>query len=762
MKKKNALKVVLLSLVSLVLLLVLVVLFWLGPTVKVIAEGIGSKALGTPVIIEYLSINPRNGTIDLHGFQIGTHEGFSRTNTWELANFHVAIDMRSLFSDTIVIHEIQIDGPHFTYEQNQATDNISELIRSIQAFADIDPDEPKKKKEQRVPDDAPEKKPKKVVVERLEINDLQMHLANTTDPQLDIQFGVEQFSLSLTNGVVQLKQLTLSDPGLLSTPNVFELEAIVVQLDPASIYSDRLVIEDIQVVKPHAFLERNVDTDTVAEFMRLAQTFIDKIGRLSDPEPSSRDLPVPSEAEGESNAEASDTPTEPPPFELHNLFVDDIQLNLLDTTRTNAAHETRTLAAIGGISVRLLDGRIQIKDITIPNPAGFHATNLLHLAGIAITLAPESVFSGQVVINEVFVDSPEINLEQTEATGNVAELQKSLMGFVPPTPETPAPEPEKLPETVATNAPVPLAEQPVILETLIVTNLAVNAILLPPGTTTTNEPATGLLDRVGLNKLNPITYVKKTGTNEMAATEASEIALLAFDLLSIEPLKGTVGISNLRIGNPQGFANEHLVKLQQFKLCLDPDSLLTDTLLIKEIHIEKPRVAYERKITTDNIKTFQQTIEAAFAQREEAMDKAEEQHDVEADVEQKVIIEHLLVQNGIVRAKISALPTAPIPLPTIEMKDVGKKEGGASLGEASSKIFSAFYDSIIGVVANTTGIAGDALKGAGSLTLDTLGNITESIGGLVGKDGKVKTETPEESEPKKKKPRSKRRRIFRR
>jgi len=759
-KKKRLLKIVLAILAALLLLLALVVLFWLGPTAKSIAEGIGSKALGTPVAIEYLSINPRNGTIDLHGFQIGTHEGFNRTNTWELANFHVAVDMRSLFSNTIVIHEIQIDGPRFTYEQNQATDNISELIQSIQAFAGIDPDEPKKKKAQPAPDAAPAKESKKVVVERLEINDLQMHLANTADPQLDIQLGVKQFSLSLTNGVVQLKQLTLSDPGLLSTPNVFEIKAIDVQLDPTSIYSDRVVIEDIQVVKPHAFLERNADTDTVAEFMRLAQTFIDKIARLSDPEPS-RDLPVPGETEGESNAEASDTPPEPPPFELHNLFVDDIQLKLLDTTRTNTAPETRTLAAIGGISVRLVDGRIQIKDITIPNPAGFHATNLFHLAGIAITLDPESVFSEQVVINEVFVDSPEINLEQTETSGNVATLQKSLMGFVPPTPETPAPEPEKVAEAGTTNAPVPLTKQPVIFETLIVSNLAVNAILPPLATTKTNAPAIRPMGKIALKKLNLMTYVKKGGTNEMEAIESSEIALLTFDLLSVEPLKGTVGISNLQIGNPQGFANKHLVKLQQFKLSLDPDTLQADTLLIKEIYIEKPRIAYERKITTDNIKAFQQTMEGAFAQREEAMDKAEEKHDVEVAKEQKVIIEHLIVRNGIVRAKISALPTAPIPLPTIEMKDVGKAEGGASLGEASTKIFSAFYDAIIGVVANTTGVAGDVLKGAGTFTLDALGNVTGSLSELVGMDGKDKAEEePKEPKPEKKKHRSKRRRIF--
>ncbi|RKX39770.1 MAG: hypothetical protein DRP64_13820 [Verrucomicrobia bacterium] len=900
MKKKKALKIVLLSLASLVLVLVLVVLFWLGPTVKVIVKMIGQKALGTPVAIEKLSINPRKGILHLSGFSIANPESFGESNAVSLASMDIAIDMGSIFSKTVMVHQVRINSPHFTFEQSSASDNIAEYIRSIEDFIGYDPNVPPEPKEKKKKKEKAEKTPKVVIVQSLEINDLQFHMVHTEGSHLDIAVGLEQLAVSMTNGIVQLKNIYVKNPGRLASKDVFTLDNIHVQIDPTSIYqaplsildvqmhNPRFFVEwasdastvseflsianatqarvlewplpkkipeaeqeqdaeiepsaevkppppppeihhlgianfqfhlvnsidpslgiqvllenmevglldgtvklgrfsitnprrlatpdlfsldgidvrfdpttlhsppfsilDVQVRKPYAFLENNPETDTVAEFMKIAETIV---GNLPTNTVSAK------ESEEPETQPEPDTPG-PPPFELHNLLVNDIQIKMLDSTPTNAPSEPAMLAGISSISVKWVDGSIQVKGITVPNPAGFHATNLFHLAEIVVALDPESIFSERVVVNEVLVDSPEINLEQTETSGNVATLQESLMAFVPPTPETPASEPEKLPETVATNAPVPLAEQPVILETLIVTNLAVNAILLPPGTTTTNEPATGLLDRVGLNKLNPITYVKKTGTNEMAAAEASEIALLAFDLLSIEPLKGTVGISNLRIGNPQGFANEHLVKLQQFKLCLDPDSLLTDTLLIKEIHIEKPRVAYERKITTDNIKTFQQTIEGAVAQREEAMDKAEEQHDVEADVEQKVIIEHLLVQNGIVRAKISALPTAPIPLPTIEMKDVGKKEGGASLGEASSKIFSAFYDSIIGVVANTTGIAGDALKGAGSLTLDTLGNITESIGGLVGKDGKVKTETPEESEPKKKKPRSKRRRIFRR
>ena len=50
----------------------------------------------------------------------------------------------------------------------------------------------------------------------------------------------------------------------------------------------------------------------------------------------------------------------------------------------------------------------------------------------------------------------------------------------------------------------------------------------------------------------------------------------------------------------------------------------------------------------------------------------------------------------------------------------------------------------------TTGIAGDALKGAGSLTADALGNLTDGIGGLFGIDGKSEGDEKKEEKPKKK------------
>ena len=731
---------VLLSIVAvLVILLLCVFLFWLGPTVKLAAEKVGSKALGAPLTINELSINPRHGTFHMTGFTIANHEAFGRTNVASLAGMDIALDMGSIFSPTVVVHRVQIDSPHFVYEQNKASDNITEYVRNIEAYLGIDPN---KRKEINPADaehgsDEKESGSKVVIIEQLEINDVQFHLAHTDDPRLDIDAGFEQLVISMTNGTVHLKNLYVSNPSLLETPHLFTLDAIDIALDPKSIYSGTVSIRDVQVIRPYAYLEKNPQTDTVAEFMKIAEQFTAKTNTPSEPVPGM----LPAEAEPK---EATDRP---PPVELHHLLVDDIQIKLLDTASTNAPSGLRMLAGIDSVAVRLVDGDIQIKGITVPNPQGFVSSNLFHLAHIDITLAPDSIFSPQTVIQEVFINAPMIHLEQTETKGNIDELKDTLMGFVPPAGVAEgAPTPEAAPQTGERSEPIPLSEQPVVLHSLLVTNFVINLSL-------------------------PV------DTNAMEASESlvnETMKLVAFDRLAIAPLDGTVRIANLQVSNPAGFANKHLATIEQFKLDLDPDSLQSDTLLIRDILFEKPRIAYERKITTDNIKALQAEIGKAVSRRgkDRIPDKAPEKVEPEEGetAGQRVIIEHLLVEGGLVKAKLSALPSAPIPLPDIELKDMGKAEGGTSIGEALSRIGGTFYDAIIGSVSSATGFAGDALKGAGALTLGTLGNVTGLSSGQTeaaavddesgAAEGRIAEEVPQNTAPPEEK--SPRRRLFRR
>lgn len=909
---KKVLKISGIAIGVLLILVLLTVLFWLGPTVKLVAENIGSKALGTPLTIDKLTINPRKGLLHLSDFSIANPDTFGRSNAVSLASLDVSIDMASLFSPTVVVHQVTMESPRFIYEQDSATDNIREFILNIHDFIGHDPDAPpdpkeleeERKKREQEARETTGAEPKIVIVESLEINDVQLHLANTDDPELDFDAGFGQLNVSMTNGTVRLDDFYISNPGRLETPNLFSLEQLEVLLEPGSVYSsninihtinirkphafveynpetdtaweflkiadglvdriptnapearatdelvvveagepspspevvlgtvtiddvqfnvvnigdpeldvrlgleqlavamqkgridldnlfftnpkrlatpnlfsldgitvdfapdslkaDTLVLNDIQVKHPHAFLELNKEADTVGELMKIANGFIERVPEYPLPEIPSA---PPGQEPGPSGPTAAVKPAAPP-VELHNLLVDDIQVKLLDTTPTNnVPTEPHTLAGIGSISVKLVDGKIQVKGITAPNAPGFHATNLFHLASIDVEIAPDSLFSDQVVINRVWIDSPTVNLEQTEESGNVAALQTQLMQFVPPAPQNAkeGPAPTATAKTEAEAEPIPIAGQPVVLHQLIVTNLNVG-LKLPVDTNVTDEARFG----VDLKKLNPTALVSLDKLNPLAgdAEEEAEVdpdaplTLVAFDTLSAEPLKGVVSINNLRVSNPPGFSRRNLMQLEEFRIDLEPDTLQSDVLSIKDVVLTNPRVRYERQIRKDNIKALQQEIEQATMRNEESMEGADNEAVAESasgdkeDEGQKVVIDRVVIDGCIVYAKLSTLPAIPVPVPIPELKDIGKGKGGTTPVEATTQIFNAFYDQIINAVGNATGFATDALKGAGSIFGDMTGGLTDGIGNMANKVKEGTEKAVEEVKKKRKRRRS--------
>jgi hypothetical protein len=258
--------------------------------------------------------------------------------------------------------------------------------------------------------------------------------------------------------------------------------------------------------------------------------------------------------------------------------------------------------------------------------------------------------------------------------------------------------------------------------------------------------------------LGPV--VKKTVETVGPQALGTEVTV---EKVLIKPLRGTVQIKGLYVGNPEGFANPSAVELQEFRVIVNLASLLTDTVVVKEILIDSPQFTYERKLKTDNIKELQKNIEAFTGppSKEAPVEPAEEEapeKPKEKKPGKKVIIERLAVLNGKVLAKISGLPTAPIPLPDIEKTDLGKEEGGTSYADAAKEIIASIYEAIIGAVANIGDVgematdaikgAGDALKGtgdtlkgagdsakdAGEAVMDTAKDALKGIGGLFKKD----------------------------
>ncbi len=229
---------------------------------------------------------------------------------------------------------------------------------------------------------------------------------------------------------------------------------------------------------------------------------------------------------------------------------------------------------------------------------------------------------------------------------------------------------------------------------------------------------------------------------------------MTLEKASVNLLTGNVKIKGLIIGNPDGFKTPSLMELGQFVLDLDMGSLLTDTIVVKKIHIDGPEITYERGLKASNFSALQKNLaseEAAPAEEPEGKAAKEKK-----SPSKKVIIEDFLFENGKVNISITLAggKQLTVPLTPIHLKDIGKESEGASITEVVNEVLGAIAKSVGDAVAasgdlagdalkGTTGLASDALKGTGNLIKDPAKSvdavkdagsaIKKGLGGLLGK-----------------------------
>jgi uncharacterized protein involved in outer membrane biogenesis len=134
-KKEVGMKWVKRIVIGLVVVLVIVLagaMFFMGSIIKTGVEQGGPAVLGVPVKLESALFRPLTGKVRLSGFMIGNPQGFKSESAFKLGQFHADIDVRSLFTDTIVIQRILIEDPVITFEGSLKGSNIGALMKKME------------------------------------------------------------------------------------------------------------------------------------------------------------------------------------------------------------------------------------------------------------------------------------------------------------------------------------------------------------------------------------------------------------------------------------------------------------------------------------------------------------------------------------------------------------------------------------------------------------------------------------------------------
>ncbi len=153
--KRKLLKIILIILVAVIILAALIFHFAGEYLIKTGIETAAVKALSVGVYIDDLDLALTKGDVTIKGLTVNNPPGYKSENLLQLKKCYVNTNLSSLLSDTVIIRRLHLDGMNVTIEQKGFTNNLQQVLNSIER-------RPEK----------PDKKTKKLEIEELQISDV--------------------------------------------------------------------------------------------------------------------------------------------------------------------------------------------------------------------------------------------------------------------------------------------------------------------------------------------------------------------------------------------------------------------------------------------------------------------------------------------------------------------------------------------------------------------------------------------------------------
>lgn len=163
MKKKSKILRTLVATTLIIILLILIAIDIFGSkAIKIGIETAATKTLNVGVTVGGIDLSLTRGSLGIKNLSIANPPGYQHKKLLELKNASVTVEIKSLLSDTVNIKEIYLNGFDVVLEQRGLTNNIQDIISSIE----------KKEKAPSEPSEPTEPSGKKLHIDNLEISNV--------------------------------------------------------------------------------------------------------------------------------------------------------------------------------------------------------------------------------------------------------------------------------------------------------------------------------------------------------------------------------------------------------------------------------------------------------------------------------------------------------------------------------------------------------------------------------------------------------------
>lgn len=190
----------------------------------------------------------------------------------------------------------------------------------------------------------------------------------------------------------------------------------------------------------------------------------------------------------------------------------------------------------------------------------------------------------------------------------------------------------------------------------------------------------------------------------------------------ISPFSGSGTLRGFVIGNPAGWSDADLASLGKVHVSVVPSSIRGDHIIVNDIDVEAPVFNYETRLASNNVNDLLANIEKAGGGSSTPRAVAKNGQPV------KIEVRHFRVHDGVVRLG-AGKAAVRIPLPSIELSDIGTRENGVTPDQLATVVMKSVTSD---VVRATTQAAMKIGGTAGTAATEGAKKATGAIQGLFG------------------------------
>ena len=191
---------------------------------------------------------------------------------------------------------------------------------------------------------------------------------------------------------------------------------------------------------------------------------------------------------------------------------------------------------------------------------------------------------------------------------------------------------------------------------------------------------------------NNLGSIIKSGINDHGASVVG-VPVSVSDV-AIHFLDGSASISDLHIGNPEGFSESNAFELKRIDVELDLMSLIKPVVVIKRIAIDGAQVFAEQVGTTTNLQVIKDKMASGASSESEASEAASAESDASSSAP-NIAIALFEFTDAKAVVKSQQFGEDSLDVPNIVLQEIGTPEEGVTIESAAQSVMQPLMKKVI-------------------------------------------------------------------